>query len=149
MWQSPDTAICSMKTVVSKEQTFGLTVTGECIGESLKVKCESCKKYEDCKSGPGLTWPCGAYAQKIVTNADRIRSMNDQELAAFLDRISIGGDEPWESTFKKTFCDCCPTVEVTEEDGRQYHLYECGFVDGVCPHGESIPWWLKQPAAKN
>ncbi len=90
---------------------------------------------------------CGAF-KPPMTNADRIRAMSDQELAAFLDRISIEGDEPWESIFKTTFCDCCPTVEVTEEDGTQHHLNECDFADGVCPHGKSIQWWLKQPAEK-
>ncbi len=70
-----------MRTVVSKEQTFGLTVTGEYTGVNLKMNCENCTKYEDCKSGSGLTWPCGAYSQKVVTNADRIRSMSDEELA--------------------------------------------------------------------
>lgn len=28
------------------------------------MKCENCTKYEDCKSGSGLTWPCGAYVPK-------------------------------------------------------------------------------------
>lgn len=32
------------------------------------MRCESCKKYEDCKSGSGLTWPCGAYAPKNEPN---------------------------------------------------------------------------------
>lgn len=45
------------------------------------MNCENCKKYEDCKCGSGLTWPCGAYSPKIVTNADRIRAMSDEELA--------------------------------------------------------------------
>ena len=43
------------------------------------MNCGNCKKYEDCMSGSGLTWPCGAYVPKIVTNADRIRSMNDAD----------------------------------------------------------------------
>lgn len=30
--------------------------------------CENCKKYEDCKSGSGLTWPCGAYVPKNEPN---------------------------------------------------------------------------------
>ena len=51
------------------------------------MKCETCKKYEDCKSGCGLTWPCGAYAQKFVTNGDRLRAMSDEELALFLDDV--------------------------------------------------------------
>ena len=50
----------------------------------MLVNCENCKKSEDCKSGSGLTWPCGAYAPKIVTNEDRIRAMSDEELAVFL-----------------------------------------------------------------
>ena len=32
------------------------------------MKCETCKKYEDCKSGSGLTWPCGAYAPENEPN---------------------------------------------------------------------------------
>ena len=48
------------------------------------AKCENCKKYDDCRNGSGLVWPCGAYRPKIVTNADRIRSMTDEELANLL-----------------------------------------------------------------
>ena len=53
------------------------------------MKCQSCTKYDDCRTGSGLTWPCGAYAPKIVTNADRIRSMSDEELLDFMVK-SIG-----------------------------------------------------------
>ena len=28
------------------------------------MKCESCTKYDDCRTGSGLTWPCGAYRPK-------------------------------------------------------------------------------------
>lgn len=24
------------------------------------MKCENCTKYDDCRTGSGLTWPCGA-----------------------------------------------------------------------------------------
>ena len=48
------------------------------------MKCENCTKYDDCRTGSGLTWPCGAYVPKSVTNADRIRAMSDEELAEFL-----------------------------------------------------------------
>lgn len=34
----------------------------------MMVNCENCKKYEDCKSGSGLTWPCGAYTPKHELN---------------------------------------------------------------------------------
>ncbi len=43
--------------------------------------CENCKKYDDCRTGSGITWPCGAYAPKRLTNADRIRAMRDEEMA--------------------------------------------------------------------
>lgn len=45
-------------------------------------ECANCKKYEDCKSGSGLVWPCVAYTPKTVTNAERIRAMSDEELAS-------------------------------------------------------------------
>ena len=45
------------------------------------MKCENCTKYDDCRTGSGLTWPCGAYVPKSVTNGDRIRRMSDEDLA--------------------------------------------------------------------
>lgn len=56
----------------------------------LKTKCTSCRKYLDCSTGSGLTWPCGAYVPVGMTNGDRIRSMSDGELAEFLNYY--GGD---------------------------------------------------------
>ena len=76
------------------------------------------------------------------TNADRIRAMNDRDLAAFLSGVCYGREEPWERAFKELCCDSCPVVEATSEDGRHYSLRECDFVDGVCPHGDSVLWWL-------
>lgn len=32
------------------------------------MKCESCTKYDDCRTGSGLTWPCGAYQPKDKPN---------------------------------------------------------------------------------
>ena len=32
------------------------------------MNCEDCKKYEDCKNGSGLTWPCAAYRPKNEPN---------------------------------------------------------------------------------
>lgn len=48
------------------------------------AKCENCTKYDDCRTGSGLTWPCGAYVPKTITNADRLRAMDDKELAHLL-----------------------------------------------------------------
>lgn len=55
------------------------------------MKCDNCKKHDDCASGSGLVWPCGAYAPKIITNADRIRGMSDEELANILTYYSNNG----------------------------------------------------------
>lgn len=45
-------------------------------------KCAECKKYDDCRTGSGLVWPCGAFVpKKPMTNADRISAMTDEELA--------------------------------------------------------------------
>lgn len=35
------------------------------------MKCKNCTKYEDCKSGSGMTWPCGAYVPKHEPNCLR------------------------------------------------------------------------------
>ena len=32
------------------------------------MKCENCTKYDDCRTGSGLTWPCGAYQPKDKPN---------------------------------------------------------------------------------
>lgn len=52
------------------------------------MKCDNCKKHDDCASGSGLVWPCGAYAPKAITNGDRIRGMNDEDLNHFLRKVA-------------------------------------------------------------
>lgn len=90
------------------------------------MKCENCTKYDDCRTGSGLTWPCGAYVPKSVTNADRIRRMSDEELAEFISRIEIGDFGP--QVYGKTFCDMCK---------GQYECDDCRL------------WWLQQPAEED
>ena len=46
------------------------------------MKCENCTKYDDCRTGSGMTWPYGAYRPMVITNADCIRTMSDEELAS-------------------------------------------------------------------
>lgn len=48
------------------------------------AKCDNCKKHEDCRTGSGLTWPCGGYRPVVTTNADRIRAMSDEAMAEFM-----------------------------------------------------------------
>lgn len=91
------------------------------------MKCENCTKYDDCRTGSGLTWPCGAYVPKTITNADRIRAMSDDELAIEMRNHAIA-----------TICDivcqgecnACATLNRTSGD--------------VCKG--IIMEWLQQPA---
>lgn len=62
----------------------------------------------------------------IITNADRIRSMSDEELAEFISRIEIGDFGP--QVYGKTFCDMCK---------GQYECDDCRL------------WWLQQPAEED
>ena len=81
-------------------------------------KCKTCKKYDDCRSGSGLTWPCGAYVPAQTTNADRIRAMSDEELVKFL--------------YNYKFTDMC------EEGCNLCHYH------GNCE--SRLADWLQQPA---
>lgn len=62
----------------------------------------------------------------IITNADRIRSMSDEELAEFISRIEIG--DFGQQVYGKTFCDMCK---------GQYECDDCRL------------WWLQQPAEED
>ena len=62
----------------------------------------------------------GEFYNKPITNADRIRSMSDEELADFIDRCEMGDID-----YANTFCDLC---------NGQYECDQCRLD------------WLKQPA---
>ena len=62
----------------------------------------------------------GEFYNKPITNADRIRSMSDEELADFIDRCEMNDID-----YAKTFCDLC---------NGQYECDQCRLD------------WLKQPA---
>lgn len=70
--------------------------------------------------------PCEDYnpVKKPKTNADRIRSMTDEELAEFLDRWELGDID-----YAKTFCDLC--------NGQ----FDC--------HNDCLVDWLKQECDEN
>lgn len=61
-----------------------------------------------------------------ITNADRIRSMSDEELAEFISRIEIG--DFGQQVYGKTFCDMCK---------GQYECDDCRL------------WWLQRPAEED
>lgn len=80
-----------------------------------------------------------------MTNADRINAMTIEEKAEFLSSIDYGRETPWSEPFARKLCDSCQTVHGTYESGVEYDFHECDFVDGKCPHGSAIVWWLQQP----
>lgn len=87
---------------------------------------ENCKDYQFCleqknRNSPDYAKECEFYEPK--TNADKIRSMTDEELADFIQRVEIGDFNC--NDYGKTFCDMC--------DGQ----YECD---------DCLKYWLKQPA---
>ena len=82
-------------------------------------KCKTCKKYDDCRSGSGLTWPCGAYVPTQMTNAQKIRAMSDEEIADWVSDngaiktpcdIICGGDCKAFPTFEKTSIERCKEI---------------------------------------
>ena len=80
--------------------------------------------------------------KKPMTNGDRIRAMSNEELRDFLDKFRV---ETYSEPFGEKFCKSCPTQEVyCAPYGDTLKLTECSFADGVCPHGDSLAWWLEQ-----
>ena len=84
-------------------------------------------------SGSGLTWPCGAYVPKIVTNADRIRSMNDAELAKAINLLVEG-----ESMIQ--YCRSLPECEEDLEQDTVIPLERCE---------KCVLHWLQQPVKED
>ena len=111
------------------------------------LRCKDCKHDKGkCVGSSRRGGHKNCFERKVLTNGDRIRAMSDEELAKMLYQLHYGRDEPWSSPFARKFCDSCPKPEYTMEDGRKMNLSECDFVDGECPHGSDVVWWLRQPA---
>lgn len=77
------------------------------------MKCNECSNANICLdhieilSLDGCT--SGIPDRKVITNADRIRNMSDEELGEFLD---IVGEDGISSQYTDVPCDCC--CEKTE-----------------------------------
>ena len=72
------------------------------------MKCENCTKYDDCRTGSGLTWPCGAYVPKNI------------ERCGILKRVETYTDT-------RTYTSCpldghCEFVVCSEKEGVQHEL---------------------------
>ena len=55
------------------------------------MKCESCTKYDDCCTGSGLTWPCGAYRPKAGSGTDIEKLVEDLRIACAGNQHNIMG----------------------------------------------------------
>ena len=95
--------------------------------------CKNCPAYAKCT----VTYRGSACAAlrstygidtdpEIITNADRIRAMSDEELSEFISRIEIG--DFGQQVYGKTFCDMCK---------GQYECDDCRLR------------WLQQPAEED
>lgn len=81
----------------------------------LALKTRVCPMCEDCPDGCPIETPKDS--RNVVTNADRIRSMSDEELAEFLRNIRDCGDYD-----------------------------ELKLIGGVCMDYVSVIEWIQQPA---
>ena len=95
--------------------------------------CKNCPAYAKCTvtyRGSACASLRGTYGidsdPEIITNADRIRAMSDEELSEFISRIEIG--DFGQQVYGKTFCDMCK---------GQYECDDCRL------------WWLQQPAEED
>lgn len=112
-----------------------------CFGK--KDFCENTDLCIECQHFAGAG---GEYMDALMTNADRINAMTIEEKADFLSSIAYGRETTWSEPFARRMCDSCKTVHGTYESGVEDDFHECDFVDGKCPHGSAIVWWLQQPA---
>ena len=95
--------------------------------------CKDCPAYAKCTvtyRGSACAALRGTYGidsdPEIITNADHIRAMSDEELSEFISRIEIG--DFGQQVYGKTFCDMCK---------GQYECDDCRL------------WWLQQPAEED
>ena len=115
-----------------------------CFGK--KDFCENTDLCIECQHFAGAG---GEYRDAPMTNADHINSMTIEEKAGFLSSIAYGRETPWSEPFARRLCDSCPTVHGKYESGIEDDFHECDFVDGKCPNGGDIVWWLQQPVEED
>ena len=92
------------------------------------MKCESCTKYDDCRTGSGLTWPCGAYQPKDKPNCIGCHHMHPDNGNC----TAVGG-----------FCTAvpaayCPLIPALRAENEKLRAEVESFKKGHCA-GCSIP----------
>lgn len=128
------------------------------------MNCENCTKYDDCRTGSGLWWPCGAYVPK-ETNMEIKQCPH---CGGRVNSISIG----WKCTSCQGFIDMqgqfhehkeepfmppmtnADRLRAMSDEGLQaflWEVYRAGEADGY--HSsfalEGFVWdldWLRSPA---
>lgn len=97
------------------------------------MKCDSCRWKDICPLIQGdLAGKCRCYEpKKVKSNADRIRSMSDEELVIFLDNLT------------------CLCVDCNEHDGKNENcpIYKQG-CGRYCQPKDFISW-LRQPVKED
>lgn len=91
-----------------------------------------------------------------MTNFEKLKSMNEEEISEFLDSISID-DNPWIVWFNKRYCENC---EAIRSYGRNPNIYydstycevngNCRYFqdkDDIPDNKEMIELWLKEREA--
>lgn len=89
-----------------------------------------------------------------MTNYEKIKNMNEAELAQFLSKMGFDGT-PWVVDFDVKCCRECPTMRLTTEEGYTFEASRCEVLehcdyfpesDGAPSNEEVVGWWLKRTA---
>jgi len=103
------------------------------------------KRVETCEAGyfqcPNDGTCKGYKPIKAKTNADRIRSMNDEELQKFLLAFEAGDID-----YAKTFCDLCCKDAALERKSADCDGCLLWWLKNGSEQPQGLDYWLKQPA---
>ena len=122
-------------------------------------KCEGCRKYEDCSSGSGLTWPCGAYVPKAPEPVDWATARKSAKplpagyiAAGMIDMLRAhlrASGEPLTRFNRIRLCETVAEMAVElNANGRRFCPKEYSRKEPTCtvPCGECIVAWLQEEA---
>ena len=89
-----------------------------------------------------------------MTNFEKLKSMNEEEMSEFLDNITSIDDSPWIVWFNKRYCENCETIRRNTLDPDIYYdstyCEVCGNCryfqdkDDIPDNKEMIELWLKE-----
>lgn len=87
-----------------------------------------------------------------MTNFEKLKSMNEEEISEFLDSITSIDDSPWITWFNKRYCENCETIRSYERTPDIYYdstyCEVCGNCryfqdkDDIPDNKEMIKLWL-------